>query len=437
MKTLRNILPVLLLLLPGAGLRADTQDNGPLEITPKLVDDLLTEANGRNPTVLAAGARADASVAAVDSVRTWDDPVLILGVWDSTARGFPASQQGNLVYGLQEKLPLFGNPGLARQVAQANAARAKLSVGSASEELRRDITLALVDIALTDRSIELAMQQLDWVTTTQASVDSRYRTGTASQVEWLAVETERAEDAEQLTTLREMRTSEEEQLDRLLNRGSYDRWPAFRLPEVAGPVVYDQRIDDAALAHAPRLKVLRAEAMRYEAAARLTGNQRRPEVGIGLQTRQYTGDAGFREGTMSVNLSLPWVNSSRYDSDLLRDRALVRAAQRDADAYANEVREEVHHLSVDLDTARRRALLYRDQLIPLAEQALASALAAWESNRGGFRDILDLHRSLVAGRLELAQAVADQRRRMAGLTLLTGVYDLPSAFAPNPVAGRH
>jgi hypothetical protein len=43
----------------------------------------------------------------------------------------------------------------------------------------------------------------------------------------------------------------------------------------------------------------------------------------------------------------------------------------------------------------------------------------------------------VADRLALAQATTDQRREMAGLTLLTGVADLPAAFAPNPVAGRH
>jgi outer membrane protein TolC len=436
MKTFHHLLPALLL-ASAAALRAQAPADGPLEITPKLVDDLLAEADGRNPTVLAAGARADAATAAVDSVRTWEDPVLKLGVWGSTPRGVPASQQGNIIYGIEQKLPLFGHPGLARHVAEAKAARDRLSVGSAREELRRDITLAILDIALTDRATDLAAQGLDWAETSLASVDARYRSGRSGQVEWLAAETERAEAAEQLTTLRAMRASQEEQADRLLSRERYARWPALSLPGVAGTVIYDDRIVSAALASAPRLKVLRQEAVRNEAAAHLTWHMRMPEVGLGLEARQYTGDAGFREGMMTVNLSLPWVNSGRYDSDAARDKALVRAAERDADAYANQVREDVHHACVDLDTARRRALLYRDQLIPLAEQALESSQASWESGQARFQDILEAHRALVADRLALAQATTDQRREMAGLTLLTGVADLPAAFAPNPVAGRH
>ena len=436
MNTFHRILPILLI-LSGPGLRAQAPEDVPLEITPRLVDDLLAEASGRNPVVLAAGARADAAAAAVDSVRTWEDPVLTLGVWGSTPRGVPASQQGNIIYGIEQKLPLFGHPQLARHVAEARAARDLLSAGSAREELRRDITLALLDIALTDRATELAVQNLGWSETSLASVDARYRSGRAGQVEWLAAETERAEAAEQLTTLRAMRTSQEEQADRLLSRERSARWPAVSLPGVAGVVVYDERIIDAALASAPRLKVLRQEAVRNAAAAYLTWHLRMPEVGVGLEARQYTGDAGLREGLMTVNLSLPWVNSGRYDSDAARDKALVRAAERDADAYADQVREEIHHSCVDLDTARRRALLYRDQLIPLAEQALAGSQDAWEGGQARFQDILEAHRALVADRLALAQAVTDQRREMAALTLLTGVSDLPATFAPNPTAPRH
>jgi outer membrane protein TolC len=397
----------------------------------------MAEANGRNPTILAAGARADAAAAAVDSVRTWEDPVFTLGVWGSTPRGMPASQEGDILYGIEEKLPLFGHPDLVRHVAEAKATRDRLSVGYAQEDLRREITLALLDIALTDRAAGLAAEDLDWIETTMASVDSRYRSGKSSQVEWLSVEAERAEAAEQLTTVRAMRASQVEQADRLLSRDRSSRWPELILPALAGPVIYDDRIVSAALAFAPKLKVLRQEAVRNEAASHLTWHMRMPEVGLGLEARQYSGDAGFREGMMTVNLSLPWVNGARYDSDVARDKALARAADRDADAYANEVREDVHHACVDLDTARRRALLYRDQLVPLAEQALASARAAWESNQSRFQDILEAHRALVSDRLALTQASADQRREMAELTFLTGVADLASAFAPNPVAGRH
>src|ERR1019366_2550374 len=100
--------------------------------------------------------------------------------------GMRASQEGDIIDGIEQKLPLFGHPAIARHVAEARAEKERLGIGYATDVLRRDITLALLDIALTDRGTDLAAQHLDWMETTLASVDSRYRTGRSSQVEWRA-----------------------------------------------------------------------------------------------------------------------------------------------------------------------------------------------------------------------------------------------------------
>jgi len=156
---------------------------------------------------------------------------------------------------------------------------------------------------------------------------------------------------------------------------------------------------------------------------------------VGLQARQYSGDGEIREGTLSVDLSLPWVNRRRYDADFRRDQASVRAAERDAENYALGIRAELHHATIDLDAARRQALLYSNEIVPLTEQTLSSARAAWESNLGLFQDVLDARRMLVENRQALAQAITEQGRMLADITLLTGVYDLPSFAAAS--SGTH
>lgn len=428
-------LVVLSLALPPLLDRASAVGEPQIEITPRYVDGLLAEAQGRNPALEAAGARADAASAAVGSVRSWEDPVFILGLWGSTPRGIKASEAGDIIYGLQQRLPVFGRPELARQVAEAAAVRERLTVSYETESLRRDLTDALLELALADREIDLARRDLDWVDATAASVDSRYRSGKASQVEWLRVQTERIKAAEALNTLRLGRVSQQEAVNRLLNRDLFTPWPTVALPDVASPVPFDDRLVFAALNFEPRLRVLKQETARNEAAALLTKRQRLPDVGIGVQTRQYSGDGGFREGQMTVNFSVPWLHGSRYDSDIVRDKARARAAERDAEDYAIGVREEVHHVSTDLDTARRQALLYRDQIIPLTEQTLSSAQTAWENGLGLLQDALDAHRLLVENRLILVQAVAEQRRKLAELTLLTGISD-PASFAAN-ISAKH
>jgi outer membrane protein TolC len=409
----------------------------PIGLTRELIDQLVAEAQGQNPALEAASARADAAAEAVDSVRKWEDPVFSFGLWLPGQQGFSSFQMGNLIYGVEQKLPVFGRSELARDVAESAAAKERLNVRNAVEILRRDVTLALLDLALADENAKLAEEDLTWLDATLAAVDDRFRVGKASQVEWLKIQTERAKAADQLTTIRSMRGRQRAQLNRLVNRDLEAPWPSVSLPEIAGPVLFDDRLVSAALDFAPKLKVMQQEAAQDEAVARLTQRKRMPEIGVGLQARQYSGDGQIREGTMTVDFSLPWLNRRNYDADLRRDRANKRAAEHEADDYALSIRLEVHHLVVDLDAARRQALLYRDRIIPLTEQTLSSARAAWENNLGLFQDVLDARRMLVENRREQAQAGADQGRDVADLTFLTGIDDLPAFVAGDSAAMNH
>ena len=401
-----------------------------IEITPALVDRLVAEAQAHNPVIAAAEARLEAATAGVAAVRTWEDPMLTVGVSMPTARGFKASEEGNLIYGVEQKLPTFDRPKLARAVAEADAAKEKLNVGYETAKLRRDLLLALTDLGLDDATIDLVQQDLEWLEATLTAVDSRYRVGKASQVEWLKIQTEKAKTLDRLKTLKLEREHQQVQVNRLLNRDLHAEWAVTELPALQPAVSYSDELVNAAIQAEPKLRVMRQETAQAEAVARATRQTRKPELGIGLQGRSYSGDAGFREGMVTVNFTLPWLNDRRYQSDFLRDRAKVRAGEQDTADYILSIREELHHLITELDAARRQTLLYRDELIPLTEQTLASASAAWENSLGMLQDMLDARRLLVDHRLMVAQSLAEQSRTLAELSLLTGTTDFAAFTGP-------
>jgi outer membrane protein TolC len=420
--TLFLALPGLSGLLAAASEPADER----IEITPALIDRLLQDAKAGNPGIEASSARADAASAQADSVRTWEDPTVSLGLWKSTPRGVSASQEGNVIYGVRQKLPVFGRPELERGVAQAQAQVARLNVAYETQKIRRDLTTALAELAFADRNLELAREDLAWLETAVEAVDARYRSAKSSQVEWLKAQTERAKAADAIKTRQLDREHQQVLINRLLDRNPHYAWPRVEMPAVAAPVPYDDHLVRDAVDYAPKLRILRQETEESDAMTLLTKRRRLPDIGLGVEARQYTGDAGIREGALTVDFTLPWVNARRYDSDLKRDLARRRASERDAAEYELEIREAVHRITMDLDTARRQALLYRDQIVPLTEQTLSSADAAWQSGIGPFQDVLDAHRMLVDNRVTLARAITDQAGMLADLTLLTGVYDLSS-----------
>jgi len=138
MKTFPFVGPLLVLsLVPLAEARADAPAPTPdqVEITADFVDRLVLEAQGQNPALLAAASRAQAADSVVAGVRTWEDPIASFGLWGSTSRGFESTQEGNLVYGLEQKLPLYGRPDLVRQVAAADASRELLASDFETQKL--------------------------------------------------------------------------------------------------------------------------------------------------------------------------------------------------------------------------------------------------------------------------------------------------------------
>jgi outer membrane protein TolC len=423
MKSFPLSLTLLVLLIVGSPqLRADEpgRPSDEVEITPDLIDRLLAEAQGRNPALQAAGARVQAANSAAAAVRTWDDPTVSFGIWVPGSGGFQSAQQGNIIYGLDEKLPLHGRPDLMRKVAAADASREQLTAEFETEKIRCDLSVALDGLALAGLEAEIAERDLAWLDATLESVDHRYRVGRASQVDWLKIQTLRAMAGNDLTTKEQERDHSALALNRFLNRDLRAPWPRVAVPPLGPALYYTPRLVDAALAAEPQLRVMRQESVSAQASADLTRREGLPNVSVGIQAWQYSGNGGFRQGMATVSFSLPWLNRSSYDSVWRRDQERKRASVLAADDQALSVREELHHHIIDLDAARRKAVLYRDQLVPLTEQTLASARAAWEHNLGGFQDILDAHRMLLTNQLALAHALTDQSSLLAEVSFLTG-----------------
>lgn len=396
----------------------------PLVISPDLVGRLLDEAQRQRPAIAAGDARVEASSEAVNSVRTWEDPRVSIGIWAPGSNSFSSAQMGNILYGIEQKLPVFGRPDLMRSAAEADAAVERSDLRLQKIQLRHDLRSALVDLALADQNLRLASESLSWAQAQSAEVDTRYRSGKSREVDWLRAESERVKAEEAVVTAGKMREHQELEMNRLLNRDLHASWPEVALPEPAdGSVDFDDRLVDAALAFAPSLERARREQDRQSASVRITRSQRLPDIGLGLAARQYASDGTLREGSLTVDFTLPWLNRKGYDADLRRDQARVKVARAQTEEESLLVREQLHGAVVNLDTARRQAALYRDKLLPLAQQTLSSARIAWENDLGVLQDALDAHRMEVEYRQSLAAAQADHARILADIALLTGLDD--------------
>ena len=415
---------ILFTAMMGSGAMGETPVTGPTNgvvITTDFVESLMTEAQTNNPGFLAAGSRTKSAMANVASVRTWDNPTFMVGVSLFSPQGFEASQQGDLTYGISQKLPLWGTPSLNRHVAEAVASVRHAETDFRFRQLRRDVMKQLYATALAEREVQIGDQDLAWLQVTAKEIETKYQNGQVSVADTLQIQNEVAERNDQLRTDHLMLGHEGVSLNRLLNRDFNSHWPSLQLPEVFPVIPYSEALLALAVTNEPQIKVMEQEIKAAEAETKLTRRSRLPDVNLGVQGDQYSGDGGFRSGTFTLSFSLPWFNESKYHKDYQREQEAQKAVEQDRDDQVLMVREELHHLTLDIENQHRDALLYRDEITVRAEQMLANRLTDWETGRGTLRDVLDARRMWLDSQLTAAQAVAGERQDVAELMLWAGL----------------
>lgn len=393
----------------------------PLQITPELISRFAEEMATNHPSLLAARARSDAAAAGVKAVRTWEDPMFRVG--GMAADQMMREDDGDLFYGLEQKLPLFGKPGAMRKMASAELAVEVADESMKFQTLRSQLAGALFRAALADESLAIAEQDLAWLQLTTKVVEENYRSGTARLMDVLTVQNEQSKRIEQLKTDRDNRAQSVLVVNRFLNRGLATPWPRLQLPPLADEIRFNEKIAGYALAQAPDLNKTREEIRRAEAAANVARKERWPDVTVGFESRTYVRENDLRASEFMLGFNIPLGNNSKYRAAIRREEEKRRAAEFEAKNAEQAVREEVHGLIVKISAARREALLYRDQIIPRSDQALASARAMFESG-GALRDVLDARRMWLEGKLMYARAVAEQYEMLSELILCCGLGDL-------------
>lgn len=391
-------------------------------ISAELIDALVDETRTNHPALRAANLRADAATWNAAAVRTWEDPVAKFGVMGADRE--KRADDGDLTYGIEQKLPLFGKTQAARALAQAEATTGRHEAAFRALQIRRDLTRQLIATALAQRSIELGIDDLAALDIIVAATEDKYRNGFATQVEVLQSQNDRARRANLLRTEENLLRADHAALNRFLARTNERPWPNLLLPEAVPNLPPVTLLVEHATQTTPQLDVMRGSLRQAEAAVRLARRQRWPDVSVGLEGRQFADTGEFREGTVILGLSLPWGNRARYAADIKREERKAEAAQFDIADMQLSLRDEITRLAIRIENAQREATLYRTDLIPRTQLALSGAHANWLNNRGTLRDVLEARRMLLDAQTTEARAIAEQHLMLADLSLHCGLGDL-------------
>jgi outer membrane protein TolC len=122
--------------------------------------------------------------------------------------------------------------------------------------------------------------------------------------------------------------------------------------------------------------------------------------------------AGF-----SVNIPLWW---SKYRAGVREAENRYAATQQDRQDRANRLSTDLRLALFKFQDAERKIALYRDALIPKADQNLKVIQRSFEAGKSDFLSLIDAERILLEFQLTYERAVADREQGLATMEKLTG-----------------
>jgi outer membrane protein, heavy metal efflux system len=348
-----------------------------------------------NQTLKAALAKWEMMKARVPQARAWED--LRTGVdWRAERSvNIPPNSFMDQTAMLEQEVPVSGKN---RSRSRAATAEAR----AAFEDLRRmelDLIMrarsAYARLANGYARLEVNRRNSELLNQFVQISRSRYEAGVATQADVLLAQTDAAKLLEMQADIERQISEEQSALNVLMNRPA--QAPLGRPSElVFAPEARSlEALQAGAIALRPELRRAqnRVDAERFR--LELANRQWFPDPALNVKAQRYNSAAqAVSEVDVGVSIPVPWVNWKKYSAGIVEARKSVEEAERQFDATRVETLGLVRDQLKKIQTSAKQYELYRDDILPLARQAIDATRTAYEASTGGFLELITARRTL-------------------------------------------
>lgn len=385
--------------------------------------DVIRRTLERNPTIAAARSAWSEARARAQQVGAFEDPMLDVMVAPrsiGSGRVDPAYR-----FGLTQTLPLSGQRGLRRRVADAEARSAGWDLRSVQLDLVHDARVVYVDYWRITRAIALNNELLELLPEFRRVTLAKYSAGLVGQQDPLQVDAEVAMLDHEAVILERQRRVTAATLNVLMHEPASDWLP---------PPPDDLSLPDTSIVHAdlaPRARALRPEMRAADArveASRagliLARRQWLRETSFGVAYDRFWSEPELRT-TLGVTMSLP-LNLGRLSAAQAGARARLEMNEAQQEVVRDSIELQIEIAAARLHEQAHDVEIAHERMLPLAERTLRAARASYEANRADFLVVLNSLRDFLRARLEADQSLAMLHEARADLDRALG--EIPSAL---------
>jgi len=389
------------------------------------VGDYLRYAALHNAGLKSSFERWQAALQRVPQARALPDPKISYGYYieEVETRVGPQRQK----FGISQVFPWFGKIEARTDAATAAAEAARQRYEAAKLKLFNDVKQAFYEFTYLQSATTIAGENLELIKHFEDVSRTKYTAAAAGHPDLIRAQVEMARLEDILESLRAMRKPSVANLNAVLNRPTDANLPWPRRKELEPIQLSREAVMDMLRERNPELAELSFEISAARSKIELAKKQFYPDIGVGLnyiQTERAMSsaikDSGKDPIVLMFTMNLPvWRDSYRAAEQ--QARAEARRFEQQRIETENNILARAEQVLYDYQDSIRKIHLYRDNLIPKAEELLQSSETAYKGGTVDFLSLIDAQQMLIGYRLSYERALADNQQKLARLEMLVGV----------------
>ena len=400
--------------------RSDVEDVDLPELDENAsLDDYMLYAMLNNPGLRAAFDRWKAALDKVGPAQTLPDPRFTYANYIREVETRVGAQEHK--FGLTQTFPWFGTLDLRGDIALQAAHAEHQRYEAAKLDLMYRVKNIYYEYGYLAETINITKDNLSLLTYLEGVARTKYKSGAGLQSAVIKAQVELGKLEDRLYSLQDLTRPIAAKLNVMLNRPSNIPIPVPKgLPQEKHPFV-DEDLFALLRGNNPNLKAFDYVMSKEDLAIQLAGKNYFPDMTLGVD---YIDTASRSDANPIDNGKDPIVAMLSVNLPIWQQKYDAKARRR---AVVSDKKEKENLLIADLEMALfglreadRKIDLYRDTLLPKAEQSVRVTEFAFTADKATFLDLIDSQRILLGFQLEHKRALADRAQRLAEIEMLTG-----------------
>jgi outer membrane protein TolC len=385
------------------------------------LSSLTQEALSKNPKITAAWRKWNALRARIGQAKAWDDPKVSFDVTAGRFVEMPPNAMADQTLILEQMIPVSGKNVSRGRIAAAEAITGYEDFRRQQLDVASDVKAAYFQL-LNTRAL-LAINARNAVSLGQIAEATRakYKAGSEMAPDALRAQIESTKIDQERRDLERLQSESQTRLNVLMNRPMSSPIGDLRAASLPPPKLTENALANMMLVSRPEIRAASAQVEAERSRVQLAKREWIPDPAINVNAQRYNGAAQTvsQVGT-GISFSIPWVNPGKYSEGVREASENAEAAGAALLSVKSESLGLLHDQLKRIEIARQNYELYRDSILPQAQQVFDATQLNYSAGKATFTDWITAQRALRDVQISVSTLLADYQTAIAELDAIVG-----------------